>query len=201
MSVSAVSMSSFYTPSTTRAKSENEPSPDEALPRKDLQSIRSLNLGLQASPVPPDFMRKLLEPKFTRTLGDPDNAPSQLYAEIKVGNKTVAKVYNSGGSETPNSFAGRVQFGGPDEEGLTGPALAQLRAEKIAKACGGTIEKSDTATTQAEFEARPPRQFYVDYEGLNAEMERLRQSAEARRGSYRVASGDPAPRQSASITA
>ena len=81
----------------------------------------------------------------------------------------------------PNAFAGRVEFGGPDEDGLTRPALAQLRAEKIAKACGGTIAKSDTAVTQMEFDARPPRQFYVDYDAMNAEIERLRRSAEHQR--------------------
>jgi hypothetical protein len=148
------------------------------LQRVDMANIAHLNSPVM--PAPADFMQKLLEARFTRPVGDPDNAPSQLYAEIKVGNKTVGKVYNSGCCETPNSFAGRVQFGGPDEDGLSGPALAQHRAEKIANACGGTIVTSDTAATQAEFDARPPRQFYVDYEAMNAEIERLRRSAAER---------------------
>ncbi len=179
MSVSGVSSSFAYNPFVSRLKSADETAPKEGLKRFEVANLPSLNLS--ATPLPADYMQKMLEAQFTRPVGEPDNAPSQLYAVIKVGKETVGKVYNSGCCETPNSFAGRVEFGGPDEDGLTGPALAQLRAEKIAKACGGTIVKSDTAATQAEFDARPPRQFYVDYEAMNAEIERLRRSAEERR--------------------
>ena len=176
MSMSGVSSSSPSNPFFLRPKPADETAP------KGLQSARiaDTSLNLKAMPLPADHMQKLLEAQFTYPVGGPDNAPSELYAVVKVGNETVGKIYNTGCWETPNSFAGRVQFGGPDEDGLSGPALAQHRAEKIAKACGGTIVKSGTATTQAEFDARPPRQFYVDYEAMNAEIERLRQSATER---------------------
>lgn len=180
MSVSGISSSVPYSPLASHAKSA-----DETARREGFRSVYavnpSLNLNLSVTPLPAGFMQNLLVAQFTRPVGPPDNAPSELYAVIKVGNENVGKVYNTGCCETPNSFAGRVQFGGPDEDGLSGPALAQHRAEKIAKACGGTIVKSNTATTQAEFDARPPRQFYVDYEAMNAEIERLRQSATERR--------------------
>jgi hypothetical protein len=198
MSVSAVSSSSFYNPFARRTSTADETSPQEISQPAEVRSLASLGLDLQLTPVPADFMQKLMEARFTRPVGPADNDPSELYAEVKVGGKTIAKIYNSGGSETPNSLAG-IQLGGPDEEGLTGPALAQYRAEKIAKAIGGTIEKADTAVTQAEYDARPPRQFYVDYDAMNAELERLRLSMEERRGDYRRTA--VAPGQSASITA
>ncbi|HEX2113280.1 MAG TPA: hypothetical protein VHM01_02645 [Alphaproteobacteria bacterium] len=198
MSVSAVSSSQSYNPFAARTKSVDETSSKEILQPAEVRRFASLNL--EATRVPADFMQKLLEARFTRPVGEPDNAPSELYADVKVGSKVIARLYNSGGCETPNAFSG-VQFGGPDEAGLTGPALAQHRAEKIAKAYGGTIEKADTAVTQAEYDARPPRQFYIDYEALNAEMERLRLSAEARYGSYRATSAGPVLGQSTSISA
>jgi hypothetical protein len=197
MSVSGVSSSYTYNPFVSRPTSSTESAPKEIPHRVDMASIAHLNSP--AMPAPADFMQKLLEAQFTRPVGPPDNAPSELYAEIKVGGKTIAKVYNSGCCERPNNSGG-VQLGGPDEEGLTGPALAHFRAEKIAKACGGTIEKADTAVTQAAYNARPPRQFYVDYEAMNAEMERLRRSAEERRGGYRGAPAGPTPGHSTSTT-
>jgi hypothetical protein len=200
MTVSAVSSSFTYNPFASRPKSADETAPKEILQCVDVANLPSLNLNLRLTPLPPDFMQKLLEAQFTRLAGEPDNAPSQLYAEIKVGNKTIGKVYNSGCCETPNSLAGRVQLGGPDEEGLTGPELAQLRAEKIAKACGGTIVKGDTAMTQEEFEARPPRQFYVDYDAMNAEIERHRQAAEERHQRYLATLATPASSPSTDVT-
>jgi hypothetical protein len=179
MSVSGIASSSSYNPIFLRPRPANE-TPMEARSLK----VESLSLN-DIKPVPADYLQKMLEAQFTRPTGVPDNDPSELYAVIKVGDKVVGKVYNSGGSETPNNLSG-VQFGGPDEDGLIGPALAQHRAEKIAKASGGTIVKSDTAITQAQFNARPPREFFVDYEAMNAELERLRQSSYARASAYRT---------------
>lgn len=197
MSVSGVSSSFAYNPFASRATSS---AADGRLSR-DLANVQSLGAKLgPIMPAPPDLLRKLLEAQYTRPVGEPDNAPSQLYAEIRAGNKTIGKVYNTGACETPNNLAGRVQFGGPDEDGLHGPELAQLRAEKIARACGGTIVKSDTAVTQAEFDARPPRQFHVDYELMNAEIERIRQSTEASSQLYRQMLAASAPGPSTDVT-
>lgn len=108
MSVSGVSSPSPYNAFFLRPKPADETAP------KDVQSARIANtsLNLKAMPLPADHMQKLLEAQFTRPVGEPDNAPSELYAVIKVGNETVGKVYNTSCCETPNSFASRVQFGG-----------------------------------------------------------------------------------------
>ena len=181
MTVSAVSSSVAYTPLASYKPSEN-------CFRVDVTKLVRLNdkLGppIPTSPADLKRMQEALIGRFTVPVGPSDDAPSELYAEIKVGNKIVGRVYNSGCSVTPNEVAGFVHFGGPDEGSLRGPVLAQLRAEKIAKAMGGTIVNSDIAVTQAEFDARPPRQFYIDYEAMYAEMERDRQSAADRHQRY-----------------
>jgi hypothetical protein len=85
----------------------------------------------------------------------PDNAPQNTYATVKVNGKVVATLYNSGGAAMTNAAAaavGDLQ----DPPGLNGgPDLAQARAERIAKALGGTIEKASTAIKQSQWTPRP----------------------------------------------
>ncbi len=85
----------------------------------------------------------------------PDNAPQNTYATVKVNGKVVATLYNGGCSVMTNAAAaavGDLQ----DPPGLNGgPDLAQARAERIAKALGGTIEKAPTAITQSQWTPRP----------------------------------------------
>ena len=84
----------------------------------------------------------------------PDNAPQNIYATVKVIGKVVATLYNGGSSMMTNAAAatvGDLQ----DPPGLIGgPDLAQWRAEHIAKAVGGTVEKASTAITQSEWKPR-----------------------------------------------
>jgi hypothetical protein len=84
----------------------------------------------------------------------PDNAPQNIYATVKVNGKVVATLYNGGSSMMTNAAAamvGDLQ----DPPGLIGgPDLAQWRAEHIAKAVGGTVEKASTAITQSEWKPR-----------------------------------------------
>jgi hypothetical protein len=84
----------------------------------------------------------------------PDNAPQNIYATVKVNGKVVATLYNGGSSVMTNEAAakaGDLQ----DPPGLIGgPDLAQSRAEHIAKAVGGTIEKAPTAISQSEWKPR-----------------------------------------------
>jgi hypothetical protein len=84
----------------------------------------------------------------------PDNAPQNIYATVKVNGKVVATLYNGGSSAMTNDAAAKV--GNQDPPGLMngGPNLAQSRAERIAKALGGTIEKAPTAITQSEWTPR-----------------------------------------------
>lgn len=85
----------------------------------------------------------------------PDNAPQNIYATVKVNGEVVATLYNGGSSAMTNAAAaavGDLQ----DPPGLNGgPNLAQARAERIAKALGGTIEKAPTAITQSQWTPRP----------------------------------------------
>jgi hypothetical protein len=85
----------------------------------------------------------------------PDNAPQNIYATVKVNGKVVATLYNGGSVAMTNAAAatvGDLQ----DPPGLNGgPDLAQARAERIAKAVGGTVEKASTAITQSTWRPRP----------------------------------------------
>ena len=84
----------------------------------------------------------------------PDNAPQNTYATVKVNGKIVATLYNGGSVAMTNqaaAMAGDLQ----DPPGLNGgPDLAQWRAERIAKAVGGTVEKASTAITQSAWKPR-----------------------------------------------
>jgi hypothetical protein len=85
----------------------------------------------------------------------PDNAPQNIYATVKVKGEVVATLYNGGGSAMSNAAAGAVGDL-QDPPGLNGgPALAQARAERIAKVLGGTIEKAPTAITPSQWTPRP----------------------------------------------
>ncbi|UPJ51479.1 hypothetical protein IVB30_09070 [Bradyrhizobium sp. 200] len=84
----------------------------------------------------------------------PDNAPQNIYATVKVNGKVVATLYNGGSSAMTNAAAGKVGDL-QDPPGLSGgPDLAQWRAEHIAKAVGGTVEKASTAITQSAWKPR-----------------------------------------------
>ena len=84
----------------------------------------------------------------------PDNAPQNIYATVKVNGKIVATLYNAGSSLMTNDAAAKVGDL-QDPPGLIGgPDLAQWRAERIAKAVGGTVEKATTAITQSAWKPR-----------------------------------------------
>lgn len=109
-------------------------------------------------------LKQIQELRYRKPSGPPD----EIYAEVKVGGKVVATLYNSGAAVTSNASAGKLRRLPSMGEGttLTGPALAQLRAEEIAKALGGTVAKAETAMTQAEWRARPPMTWTIDYEAM-----------------------------------
>jgi hypothetical protein len=96
---------------------------------------------------------KAAEARFATEV--PDNAPQNVYATVKVNGEVVATLYNGGSSMMTNAAAaavGDLQ----DPPGLNGgPDLAQARAERIARALGGTIEKAPTAITQSQWTPRP----------------------------------------------
>ncbi len=134
----------------------------------------------QASDVEKARFQKIKEMMYSRptNLDELKNHVSQkVYAEVKVNGQVVATLYNSGSSMTSNAVGARIQnlpsMG--ESEKSTGPELAQKRAEEIAKALGGTIVKSNTAVTQAQYRATPP--FEVKYKIDYAAMERDRIAA------------------------
>ena len=83
-----------------------------------------------------------------------DDAPQNTYAQVKVDGRIVATLYN-GGSATMTNDAAATIGDLQDPQGLSGPNLAQWRAEAYAKALGGTVEKADTAISQSEWTPRP----------------------------------------------
>lgn len=84
----------------------------------------------------------------------PDNAPQNTYAKVKVNGKVVATLYNGGSAEMTNAAAAAVGDLHDPPGLMGGPDLAQSRAERIAKALGGTVEKASTAITQSEWKPR-----------------------------------------------
>ena len=124
----------------------------------------------------------------------PDNAPQNIYATIKVNGKVVATLYNSGSSAMTNEAAasvGNLQ----DPPGLNGgPNLAQWRAQAIAKATGGTIEKAPTAITQSEWTPRPNVSRTYSRAQLDAAFQEM--MAEGQKAAAQRTAGYPAPQAS-----
>ena len=128
--------------------------------------------------LPEEFMaqlRKIRESLHRVPLDPPDNAPENLYAEIRVGNRTIAKVYNSGCTETPNDL-GYIDL----KQDGQGPTLAKVRAEQIAAAIGGTIVPAETAQPQAQWDTRPPRRWAIDYDAIERDRREAEESLRRR---------------------
>lgn len=154
-----------------------------------LNSVTPLNVKL--TPLTPEQLKErgidVAEWARPRDFVRPEPPPASLtadslYAEIQMNGKTVAKVFNSGCAEMPNALAGRV---GMTDDGQ-GPALAQIRAEEIAKALGGKIVKADTAQTQSQWqrssaEQRAALDAWMKNAGIgpNVQAELLLQAQEA----------------------
>jgi hypothetical protein len=125
----------------------------------------------------------------------PDNAPQNTYATVKVGGKVVATLYNGGSVAMTNEAAAKV---GDlhDPPGLNGgPDLAQWRAERIAKATGGTIEKASTAIARSAWTPRQSTsenytraQLDAAFEAMMAEGQR---AAAQRSAGYSTAQESP----------
>ena len=127
----------------------------------------------------------------------PDNAPQNTYATVKVDGKVVATLYNGGSVAMTNraaAMAGDLQ----DPPGLKGgPDLAQWRAEGIAKAVGGTVEKASTAITQSAWKPRETvspnytrEQLDAAFEAMMVEQQKGIESRFAGYPTQRVSSGN-----------
>lgn len=144
------------------------PLPEGGLKTLDPSQVTHLNFV--ATPLAPDFMMKVLEVQSMPQEGQEDSPRYQPYAEIRVGDEIVATVSNAGGLSMRADMAGQIPYGGSDEAGLTGPALAQFRADRIAQALGGIVLKSGTAMTPEEFEALLPQKPSAPYDAMNASL-------------------------------
>jgi hypothetical protein len=123
----------------------------------------------------------------------PDNAPQNIYATVKVNGKVVATLYNGGSSWMTNDAAAKV--GNLRDTGPSGgPNLAQFRAEYIAKATGGTIEKAPTAITQSEWTPRQSVSRNYSRAELDAAFEVM--IAEGQKAAAQRTAGYPAPQAS-----
>lgn len=127
-------------------------------------------------------MQKMREAEYTRPVNLDGHGSQDIYAEVKVGGRTIATLYNDGTMMTSNADHGKVMRALKDDTQLSGPAGAQERAEKIAKALGGTMVKRQDALTPAQYRALPPIRFEVDYAAMEADAKAQSASAEARAG-------------------
>lgn len=134
-----------------------------------------------------DMQERFLESQYT-TMPDTTNSPRYAeYASVSVNGQIVAQIDNYGGASSSNKYGSKIQaaISEADREhrGKTsGPDIAQLRAEKIAKALGGKVNIADSALTQSEFNAAPEARASVDYEALRKDpaYETLQQTKRAR---------------------
>lgn len=124
----------------------------------------------------------------------PDNAPQNIYATVKVNGKLVATLYNGGSSVMTNDAAAKVGDL-QDPPGLNGgPDLAQWRAERIAKAVGGTVEKASTAITQSEW--KPRQTISTDYTRAQLDAAFDAMMAEGQKATAQRSAGYPTPHAS-----
>jgi hypothetical protein len=118
-------------------------------------SLQAL-FGPKVAKTSDDLMKRLQDLKEQA-----DAAPSgpitnpAVYATVKVDGKTVATLYEDGSSVTGNDTYGQLKDLPSMGKGetLVGPALAQKRADEIAKQLGGTVEKSPLVISQGMSDA------------------------------------------------
>jgi hypothetical protein len=160
-----------------------DPSVLKIIPVKDLPELRDLMAG--------NWIR-MKSFETTAATDVPDNASQNTYATVKVKGKVVATLYNGGSVAMTNqaaAMAGDLQ----DPPGLNGgPDLAQWRAERIAKAVGGTVEKASTAIAQSAWKPRETLSINYTREQLDAAFEAM--MAEQEKGIQTMLAGYPTQR-------
>lgn len=126
-------------------------------PRIDVSQLKQLQGAKPISAADNPVLRDLLATNWLRTHDTSatqpsiaDNAPQNIYAQVKVDGTVVATLYNGGSSALTNQAAAKVGDL-QDPPGLSGPDLARWRAGSYAKLLGGTVEKAPTAITQSQW--------------------------------------------------
>jgi hypothetical protein len=123
----------------------------------------------------------------------PDNAPQNTYATVKVKGKIVATLFNGGSVAMTNEAAAKVGDLQDPPSLIGGPDQAQWRAERIAKAVGGTVEKASTAIKQSEWTPRPSTSQNYSRAQLDAAYEAM--MAEGQKAIAQRRAGYPAVQQ------
>ncbi|TWB06923.1 hypothetical protein [Bradyrhizobium stylosanthis] len=140
---------------------------------KPLQGAKPISVA--DNPVLRDLMATNWLTTHGASAGQPsvsDDAPENTYAQVKVGGKVVATLYNGGSSTMTNEAAaaiGKLE----DPPGLSGPDLAQWRADQYAARLGGTVEKASTAITQSQWTPRESRSTSYSREQLDAAFQAM----------------------------
>lgn len=117
------------------------------IPITQANSIDTSKLVLKKAPTEgTQQLRDIQASTFIKPSGVPKDSP---FAEVKVGGKTIAKITNNGYVES-GEYGSRIRALITNDQGK-GPLLAAERATKIAKAFGGSVEKSSSALTPAEW--------------------------------------------------
>jgi hypothetical protein len=182
----------------TRAGGKNMP----AISSIKVENVKRLDVELKGTPLwelpedqyqrALDGMERMFAYKYRTMPEAPDlsnYAPIKPYAAVVVGGKVVAEIDNQGATTTSDAVHARIQRIYQNEpEGMSGPEVAQMRAEKIVALMGGKIVPAATAMTQAEFDAYPPLERpepVMDYEAMkNDPMYLSLQSLTEKRAAY-----------------
>lgn len=152
----------------------------------DMSKFKQINLAEADDKIYESFIKgqqRFLELRYTQAPDTSNNPAYKSYATIEKNGETVAKVDNNGFVETSNALGQKIQslFANEDST-LKGPALAEDRAAKIAQLLGGTVKKSSTALTQAQFNATPKITTTIDYKAMSHDpaYEQLQKTKQAR---------------------
>lgn len=163
--------------------------------RVDLSSVRAITDTLKAVPLaeaPEELFQQvmnaeedMLELKYSDMPSTAGNPTYAGYANVFVKNKIVAQIDNHGWVQSSNALGGNISSAiaeADDEAGvLSGPLLAQARAEKIAEKLGGSVVKLSTAMSQGSFDSTPQPKATVNRTALEkdplfAQLEKIKQA-------------------------
>lgn len=163
--------------------------------RIDPSSVHSASSTLKAIPlaeVPDDLFQQIMEAKqgmleseYTELPSTSNNPTYKDYATIVVKGKVVAHIDNHGWLITSNAMAGAFDQAIKDADSRTnpvsGPTLAKVRAETIAKYMGGTVVMAPTAIDQRTYDANPQPKATINTAALEKdpryeELEQIRRA-------------------------
>ena len=156
----------------------------------DMSKLKPVNVAEASEDVYQRFVMAqegFLKARYTFPSADLFKTPTYIeYAQVKVGDETVATVFNDGSVQSSNAMGGKIssaiRIADEQAGALQGPLAAEARAAEIAGMLGGHVVKSSTAMTQAEYLAAPKPTSVVDYQAMmNDPMyQQLQKTKEAR---------------------